>query len=134
MILNFNTLFAVVSYIVISTLINHSYANDKVPMLKLTPEICVVEHKQQRCKTLLVINYVSDSVKDYCVVIPAQGVKHCVDQQHELTLEVEVDTQKDLAVYIEDKHNATLYSDAVFRVSEFKPKTRRKRSFGWNFL
>ena len=132
--INFNYSFVIISYALLSAALNNCFAKDNNALLTLTPEICVVEHKKQRCKTVLVINYNSDKVHDYCVVIPAQGLKRCLNQVRNFTIELAVDTQNDLVVYIEDRHNATLYADAIFRVSQFKPKTRRKRSFGWNFL
>ncbi|WP_206483758.1 DUF3019 domain-containing protein [Thalassotalea sp. G2M2-11] len=108
-------------------------ANGKA--LQVTPQICVVAQGEKRCQTVVDIQYHTDHLADYCIVIATYHIRRCYQQVQQLQLQVDVKTENSLEIEVQEQHSNAVIAHTTMDVVMYKRKeTRKRRNFGWNFL
>jgi len=102
--------------------------------LTITPEICVVNKGENECKTILKVNYEAIQKGNYCLSINEISITRCYNNTKAFSLSLDFASAKPVTVYIYDQVKQQTLVKKVLEVVIFKPKTRHRRNFGWNFL
>ncbi len=103
--------------------------------LLITPEICVVDKDLESCQTIISIQYKNETLGDYCAVVDSFYIRRCYTQVNQFELTVDVNTNTDVQIKIEDLQSHEVIEQTKMDVVMYKPiKTRKRRNFGWNFL
>ncbi|MEW6990827.1 DUF3019 domain-containing protein [Colwelliaceae bacterium 6441] len=104
-------------------------------VLSLSPQICVIEKKDERCQSDLKLHFKHSVKGDYCVVIQSYNIRRCYEQVTQFKLSLSLNNKQTVNVEVQEKQSKLVIAQDKMDVILYKiKKTRKRRNFGWNFL
>jgi len=132
--INFSLVF-VHSLLILSTMVlSCSVLASEHNQLSITPEICVINKGGKECNTLLKVQFIAVKKGSYCIKIDEIHFSRCYNNTNSISLSVDFSNEKPVTVYVYNELTQKALAQKVLEVVIFKPKTRHRRNFGWNFL